>query len=159
VGLVYVEGHGRVYHGPLGPLPRLYVARQKLRLRGTTDSWVNGLGGEPFLAVTQPLHTGLIAALREQVIPRWLAEAPQPDAGRQRPAGARGVPAAPPGGPRQRGRGVTQGVGPRARSSPWAARCVRPCGAMGRRPRSHSPGSGSQGAMLESWWLSMKPRR
>jgi hypothetical protein len=35
----------RVYHGQLGPLPRLYVARQKLRLRGTTDYWVNDLCG------------------------------------------------------------------------------------------------------------------
>ena len=80
VGLFYVDGHVRVYYGQLGPLPRLYVARQKLRLRGTTDYWVNGLGGEPFFVVTQPLHKGLIAALREQVIPRLLAEAPQPDA-------------------------------------------------------------------------------
>jgi len=77
VGLFYVDGHVRVYHGSLGPLPRLYVARQKLLLRGTTDYWVNGLGGEPFFVVTQPIHAGLIAALRQQVIPRLLAEAPQ----------------------------------------------------------------------------------
>ena len=77
VGLFYVDGHVRVYHGGLGPLPRLYVARQKLLLRGTTDYWVNGLGGEPFFVVTQTIHAGLIAALREQVIPRLLADAPQ----------------------------------------------------------------------------------
>jgi hypothetical protein len=63
VGLFYVDGHVRVYHGGLGPLPRLYVAREKLLLRGTTDYWVNGLGGEPFFVVTQPIHAGLIAAL------------------------------------------------------------------------------------------------
>jgi hypothetical protein len=80
VGLFYIDGHVRVYHGSLGPLPRLYVARQKLLLRGTTDYWVNGLGGEPFFVVTQPIHAGLIAALREQVIPRLLAEAPQVEA-------------------------------------------------------------------------------
>lgn len=80
VGLYYVDGHVRVYHGSLGPLPRLYVAREKLLLRGTTDYWVNGLGGEPFFVVTQPLHAGLIAALRQQVIPRLLVEAPQRDA-------------------------------------------------------------------------------
>jgi hypothetical protein len=80
VGLFYVDGHVRVYHGSLGPLPRLYVARQKLLLRGTTDYWVNGLGGEPFFVVTQTIHAGLIAALREQVIPRLLVDAPQPDA-------------------------------------------------------------------------------
>lgn len=80
VGLFYVDGHVRVYHGQLGPLPRLYVARQKLRLRGTTDYWVNGLGGEPFFVVTQPVHAGLIAALRQEVIPQLLALAPQPEA-------------------------------------------------------------------------------
>lgn len=80
VGLFYVDGHVRVYHGSLGPLPRLYVAREKLLLRGTTDYWVNGLGGEPFFVVTQPIHAGLINALRQQVIPRLLTEAPQPEA-------------------------------------------------------------------------------
>lgn len=80
VGLFYVDGHVRVYHGSLGPLPRLYVARQKLLLRGTTDYWVNGLGGQPFFVVTQKIHAGLIAALREQVIPRLLTDAPQLDA-------------------------------------------------------------------------------
>ena len=80
IGLFYVDGHVRVYHGSLGPLPRLYVARQRLLLRGATDDWVNGLGGEPFFVVTQPIHAGLIAALREQVIPRLLAEAPQVEA-------------------------------------------------------------------------------
>jgi hypothetical protein len=81
-GLFYVDGHVRVYHGRLGPLPRLYVARQKLRLRGTTDYWVNGLGGEPFFVVTQPIHAGLIAALREQVIPQLVADAPELDPAR-----------------------------------------------------------------------------
>lgn len=82
VGLFYVDGHVRVYHGSLGPLPRQYVARQKLLLRGTTDYWVNGLGGDPFFVVTQPVHEGLIAALRQQVIPRLLEEAPEVDPAR-----------------------------------------------------------------------------
>jgi len=76
LGLFYVDGHVRVYHGELGPLPRQYVARQKMCLRGIADFWVNGLGGEPFFVVTQPVHAGLIAALREQVIPRLLKLAP-----------------------------------------------------------------------------------
>jgi hypothetical protein len=79
LGLFYVDGHVRVYHGQLGPLPRLYVARQKLRLRGTTDYWGNGLGGEPFFVVTQPVHEGLIAALKQEVIPQLLADAPPLD--------------------------------------------------------------------------------
>jgi hypothetical protein len=38
----------RVYHGKLAKLPRHYVARQKLCLRGTTDYWINALDGRPF---------------------------------------------------------------------------------------------------------------
>ena len=77
VGLFYVDGHVRVYHGKLGPLPRLYVAREKLLMRGTIDYWVNGLGGEPFFVVTRPINGGLIQALREVVIPRLLEDAPK----------------------------------------------------------------------------------
>ena len=70
LGVFYVDGHVRVYHGALTSLPRRYVSRQRLCLRGTTDYWVNGLGGEPFFVVTAPVNSGLIAALREQVIPQ-----------------------------------------------------------------------------------------
>jgi hypothetical protein len=34
----YVDGHVRVYSGDLTPLPRHYVARERLCLRGTTDA-------------------------------------------------------------------------------------------------------------------------
>ena len=78
LGLFYIDGHVRVYHGALTALPRRYVARQRLCLRGTTDYWVNGLGGAPFFVVTQPVNAGLIAALREQVIPALLAATPAP---------------------------------------------------------------------------------
>jgi len=73
LGVFYVDGHVRVYHGALTSLSRRYVSRQRLCLRGTTDYWVNGLGGEPFFVVTAPVNSGLIAALREQVIPQLLA--------------------------------------------------------------------------------------
>lgn len=78
VGIFYVDGHVRVYHGNQGPLPRHYVARERLLLRGTVDYWVNGMGGEPFFVLTQPLHEGLIAALQE-VVAQLLKKAPQPD--------------------------------------------------------------------------------
>ena len=35
-GTLYVDGHVRLYHGDQTPLPRRYVARQRLCLRGTT---------------------------------------------------------------------------------------------------------------------------
>jgi hypothetical protein len=78
LGVFYVDGHVRVYHGKQGPLPRHYVAREKLLLRGTVDYWVNGMGGDPFFVLTQPINEGLIEALR-QVVARLLKEAPQPD--------------------------------------------------------------------------------
>jgi hypothetical protein len=79
-GLYYADGHVRVYHGGLTQLPRRYVARQRLCLRGTTDYWVNGLGGEPFFVITQVVHPGLVKVLRELIVPRLLADAPQPAA-------------------------------------------------------------------------------
>ena len=77
-GLYYVDGHVRVYHGALTALPRRYLARLRLCLRGTTDYWVNGLGGEPFFVLTQAVNPGLVAVLRDQIVPRLLTDAPQP---------------------------------------------------------------------------------
>ena len=36
-GVFYADGHVRLYHGKLTDLPRRYVARERLCLRGTTD--------------------------------------------------------------------------------------------------------------------------
>ncbi len=66
----------RVYHGELTRLPRRYVARERLCLRGTTDYWVNALGGQPFFVVTQPVDPGLLTVLRERIVPRLMADAP-----------------------------------------------------------------------------------
>jgi hypothetical protein len=42
LGMFYADGHVRVYHGELTDLPRRYVARERLCLRGTTDYWIVG---------------------------------------------------------------------------------------------------------------------
>jgi len=75
-GTLYVDGHVRVYHGGLTQLPRRYVARQRLCLRGTTDYWVNALDGQPFFVVTQAVDPGLIQVLEEQIVPRLKTEVP-----------------------------------------------------------------------------------
>jgi len=67
----YCDGHVRVYHGELTQLPRHHVAREKLCLRATTDYWVNALDGQPFLYVNKEVDPGLIATLKQDVIP-WL---------------------------------------------------------------------------------------
>lgn len=80
-GTLYVDGHVRLYHGKQTQLPRRYVARQRLCLRGTTDYWVNDALGQPFFSVERPIDHGLLEALRNDVVPRLLKEVPaQPTA-------------------------------------------------------------------------------
>ena len=79
-GYLYIDGHVRVYHGSDAVLPRRYVSRQKLCLRGTTDYWVNDALGRPFFVVSKAVTEGLAAALLEEIIPELLAIVPnQPD--------------------------------------------------------------------------------
>ena len=73
-GVFYADGHVRVYHGALTQLPRRYVTRERLCLRGTTDYWVNALDGRPFFVVTRPVDPGLVTVLREDIVPRLLAD-------------------------------------------------------------------------------------
>jgi len=80
-GMLYVDGHVRLYHGQQTQLPRRYVARQRLCLRGTTDYWINDALGQPFFSVDRPVDHGLLEVLRSDVVPRLLREVPgQPTA-------------------------------------------------------------------------------
>ena len=74
-GVYYADGHVRVYHGALTHLPRRYVTRERLCLRGTTDYWLNALDGRPFFVVTRPVDPGLLTVLREDIVPRLLGGA------------------------------------------------------------------------------------
>ena len=76
VGTLYVDGHVRVYHGSKTPLPRKYVSRQRLCLRGTTDYWVNDHSGLPFFVIDKVADPGLIEVLRQEIVPRLLREVP-----------------------------------------------------------------------------------
>jgi hypothetical protein len=76
-GALYVDGHVRLYHGSLTALPKRYVARQRLCLRGTTDYWVNDVLGQPFFAVSRPIDHGLLEALKSDIVPRLLQEVPR----------------------------------------------------------------------------------
>jgi transposase len=75
-GALYVDGHVRLYHGSLTALPKRYVARQRLCLRGTTGYWVNDILGQPFFAVERPIDHGLLEALKSDIVPRLLQEVP-----------------------------------------------------------------------------------
>jgi hypothetical protein len=76
VGTLYVDGHVRVYHGSQTALPRRYVSRQRLCLRGITDYWVNDALGLPFFVVEKTVDAGLLDALRSDIVPRLLREVP-----------------------------------------------------------------------------------
>ncbi len=76
VGTLYVDGHVRVYHGALTKLPRKYVARERLCLRGSTDYWVNDARGRPFFVVERVVDAGLLEVLRTDIVPRLLREVP-----------------------------------------------------------------------------------
>ena len=76
-GILYVDGHVRVYHGHKVDLPKRYVAREKLCLKGVTDYWINDAVGKPFFVVTQEVNSGLLAVLREKIVPRLLEDVPR----------------------------------------------------------------------------------
>jgi len=73
---LYLDGHVRVYHGSDANLPRRYVSRQKLCLRGTTDYWVNDALGRPFFVVSKAVTEGLAATLLDDILPELLASVP-----------------------------------------------------------------------------------
>jgi len=75
-GYLYVDGHVRVYHGTDAHLPRRYVSREKLCLRGTTDYWINDALGRPFFVISQAVTDGLAATLLDQIVPELLASVP-----------------------------------------------------------------------------------
>ena len=77
VGTLYVDGHVRVYHGSQTALPRRYVPRQRLCLRGTTDYWVNDALGRPFFVVEKVADPGLLEMLRTDIVPRPAGRCPR----------------------------------------------------------------------------------
>jgi transposase-like protein len=80
-GMLYVDGHVRVYHGNQTKLPRHYVSRQRLCLRATVDYWVNAMDGQPFFRISKTVDPGLIKVLEQDIVPRLEQDVPnQPTA-------------------------------------------------------------------------------
>jgi transposase len=69
VGLLYVDGHVRPYHGTAHTLPEAWSARRRLCLPATTDMWVNQQDAQPLFVVTAPANDNLIAMLRREILP------------------------------------------------------------------------------------------
>ena len=69
VGILYVDGHVRPYHGTAHTLPKGYVTRRRLCMPATTDIWVNQRDAQPLFVVTAPANDDLIAMLRREILP------------------------------------------------------------------------------------------
>jgi transposase-like protein len=69
VGLLYVDGHVRPYHGTAHTLPEAYVTRRRLCMPATTDVWVQQQDAQPLFVVTAPANDDLLAMLRAQILP------------------------------------------------------------------------------------------
>ena len=76
-GTLYVDGHVRVYHGSQTQLPKRYVSREKLCLRGITDWWVNDGTGQPFFVVREVINAGMLSVLQDKIVPRLLQDVPK----------------------------------------------------------------------------------
>lgn len=75
-GVLYVDGHVRVYHGSQTSLPRHYVSRQRLCLRATVDYWINAMDGKPFFRINQAVDAGLLNILRDEIVPALERDVP-----------------------------------------------------------------------------------
>jgi len=69
VGVLYVDGHVRVYHGAKHRLTKAHVARRNLSMPAIIDYWVNDKNAEPLFVVTGTVNEKLIAAMKGRVLP------------------------------------------------------------------------------------------
>lgn len=69
VGILYVDGHVRPYHGTAHTPPEAYVTRRRLCMPATTDIWVSQRDAQPLLVVTAPANDDLIRMLRREILP------------------------------------------------------------------------------------------
>jgi len=69
VGLLYIDGHVRPYHGTTHTLPEAYVTRRRLCMPATTDIWVQQTDAQPLFVVTAPANDDLLAMLRREILP------------------------------------------------------------------------------------------
>ena len=75
-GVLYIDGHVRVYNGNQTQLPRHHVARQKLCLRATTDYWVNAMDGQPFMVLNKAVDPGMIKVIENDILPELETRVP-----------------------------------------------------------------------------------
>ena len=75
-GVLYIDGHEEVYYGKKNKLPRRYISRLRLAMRGTTDYWVNDKLGQPFFSVSKHVSGSMIETIKQDIIPRLEKDVP-----------------------------------------------------------------------------------
>jgi transposase len=70
VGVLYVDGHVRPYHGRKHNLPKTHVARRRLAMDATTDFWVHDAHTEPLFVITAEANNSLLSMLKGQILPQ-----------------------------------------------------------------------------------------
>jgi prepilin-type processing-associated H-X9-DG protein len=63
VGFLYVDGHVRTYHGTRR-LPKAHVARMRIAMPATLETWVCDQNGDPVFAVVAPPSASTVAEVR-----------------------------------------------------------------------------------------------
>ena len=68
LGILYVDGHVRPYHGRTHTLPKLHVQQRGRAMPGTKDFHVGDRRADPLFFVTAEAHEGLLATIETEVI-------------------------------------------------------------------------------------------
>jgi hypothetical protein len=63
VGFLYIDGHVRAYHGTR-TLPKTHVARMRISMPATLETWVADANGDPIFAVIAPPSASTAAEVR-----------------------------------------------------------------------------------------------
>ena len=69
LGLLYVDGHVRPYHGRKHTLPKHHVQQRGRPMPGTQDFHVNDARAEPLFVVTAEATEGLLTMMEEHLLP------------------------------------------------------------------------------------------
>ena len=79
-GVLYIDGHEKVYSGSQ-KLPRRFISRLRLSMRGSTDYWVCDRIGQPFFSVNSTANASMIETIKTEIVPRLEQDVPcQPTA-------------------------------------------------------------------------------
>ena len=63
IGFLYVDGHVRVYHGQR-ELPKHHVARMRISMPATLETWVNDAHGDPVFVVSAEANAQLVSEIK-----------------------------------------------------------------------------------------------